>query len=77
MHESLIRLRPLEDRDIRTPGRSKDDESESEGEGVHELSWIWMVQRDSVEGGDEVDEDELNDSEYFNCGHHMGLIWTF
>jgi hypothetical protein len=66
MHNSLIRLQPLDDRDVRKPGRSKDDESESEGEGVRELSWIWMVQRDSLQGAADADEDEVNDSECFD-----------
>lgn len=61
---SLIRLRPLEHQDIRRPGQYNDGESEDEGEGVRELSWIWMVQKESSSGVGKANDNEVNDSKY-------------
>jgi hypothetical protein len=58
--DCLVRLQPLEDQDIRRPGRC--DDGEDEGEGVRELSWIWMVQKESFGEVGNADDDEVNDS---------------
>jgi hypothetical protein len=65
--DCLIRLQPLEASDIRRPGLNRDDEeSEDRHEGVRELSWIWLVQKDSPHDTTEASEDEVNDSKFFN-----------
>jgi hypothetical protein len=52
-------LRELHPKDVKLPGRSDEDK----GEGVRELSWIWMTQKGDSEGATEAGEDEINDSE--------------
>jgi hypothetical protein len=50
--EWQIRLRELNDEDVRCPGKGED-----EAEGTRELSWIWRVQRQSAASGSDVPMD--------------------
>jgi hypothetical protein len=62
--DALLQFQVLEDCDIRRPGCDQDDDGRDKGEGVRELSWIWLVQKDSSENSTEVNENEVNDSEF-------------
>jgi hypothetical protein len=56
--------------DLKAPRRDRGQVTE----GQHELSWIWLVQRD--DSATEVSEDEIGDSE-FTCQSSIVFSLTF
>jgi len=72
--DALLQFQVLEASDVRRPGRDQDDDGRGKGEGVHELSWIWLVQKDSSENTTEVNDNEVNDSESLVYFGNLRLI---
>ena len=59
--EWTLRLKPLADKDIRSPHRQEDDPTE----GKRELSGIWLTSNAGSHPTGQVTEDEISDCKLF------------